>query len=222
MRSKLVGALSVFVFAAVALPARPAGAKVEFSIFKLRAGSLIADFEDASDDGCFVTQTHILFSEAVIFQSGTPPTIQPPTTQVTIDYANNCSGEFFELNGGTAQQAFQIAGDLGKATLIATVPVSDDSGTNNANVSVNVTWTANAPLQRVKSTTVTHDANSITIDRTNVQARTADVVGPVSAVLMIQAGPTFFDLSRFPEGGQLGKDNEGSRTITFVGNQHHH
>jgi len=216
MRAKLLGALSVFVFAGVALPARPASAKVEFQMFKLRAGSLIADFEFASDDACIVTQTHIQFSEAVIFQSGTPPTRQPPTTQVTLDYANACTGEFFELTGGTTQQSVQIAGDLGKAHLIATVPVSDDSGTNNANVSVDVTWTANAPLQRVKSTNITHDANSITVDRTNVQARTADVVGPVSTVLMIQAGPTFFDLSRFPEGGQLGKDNEGARTITFI------
>ncbi|HVU50784.1 MAG TPA: hypothetical protein VHL80_08865 [Polyangia bacterium] len=219
MRRGILGALGVLVFAGVSLPARPAGAKVEFSIFKLRAGSLSADFEDATDDACIVTQTHIQFSEAVIFLSGTPPTIQPPTTQVSIIYSNACTGEYFELDGGTAQQSFQIAGDLGKASLIATVPVSDDSGTNNANVSVNVTWTANAPLQRVKSTTVTHDARSVTVDRTDVEARTADVVGPVSAVLMIQAGPTFFDLSRFPEGGQLGKDNEGSRTITFLGNR---
>jgi hypothetical protein len=217
MRRQILGALGAFVFAGVSLPARPAGAKVEFSTFKLRAGSLAADFEDASDDGCFVTQTHIQFSEAVIFQSGAPPTVQPPTTQVTIDYSNACTGESFELTGGTTQQSFQIAGDLGKASLIATVPVSDDSGTNNANVSVDVTWTANAALQRVKSTNVTHDAGSVTVDRTNVQARTADVVGPVSAVLMIQAGPTAFDLSRFPEGGQLGKDNEGSRTVTFLG-----
>jgi len=216
MRRKLLGVLGVFVFAGLSLPARPAGAAVEFSMFKLRDRSLQADFEFASDDACVVTQTHILFSEAVIFQSGSPPTVQPPTTQVTIDYANACTGEVFELTGGTAQQSFQIAGDLGKASLIATVPVSDDSGTNNANVSVNVTWTANAPLQRVKSTTVTHDAGSLTVDRINVQARSADVVGPVAAVLMTQAGPIAFDLSRFPEGGQLGKDNEGTRTITFL------
>ena len=150
MRTKLIGALSVFVFAGVALPARPAGATVEFQMFKLRAGSLIADFEYASDDACIVTQTHIQFSEAVIYQSGMTPTRQPPTTQVTLDYANACTGEVFELTGGTTQQSVQIAGDLGKASLIATVPVSDGAG-NNSNVSLDVTWTANAPIQRVKS-----------------------------------------------------------------------
>jgi hypothetical protein len=216
MRKIVLCALGLFAFAGVSLPARPAGAKVDFSMFKLRDRSLIADFEYASDDACIVTQTHILFTEAVIYQSGSPPTVQPPTTQVTIDYSNACTGEVFELNGGTTQESFQIAGDLGKASLIATVPVSDDTGTNTANVSVNVTWTANAPLGRVKSTTVTHDAVSLTVDRIDVQARTADVVGPVTAVLMTQAGPMAFDLSRFPEGGQLGKDNEGSRTVTFL------
>jgi hypothetical protein len=221
MRKEIIGVVGVMAGAAVLLAARPVNATVEFSMFKLRDRSLQADFEDASDDGCFVTQTHIQFAEAVIFQSGSPPIIQPPTTQVTLDYANNCTGESFHLEGGTAQQSFQIAGDLSKASLIATVPIADpDTGGNNANVSVNVTWTANAPLQRVKSTNATHDATSVTVDRINVAARTADVVGPVSTVLMVQAGPTFFDLSRFPEGGQLGKDNEGSRTVTFVPPHH--
>jgi hypothetical protein len=214
-----LGLFSALALAGVVSFARPAHAGVQISVFSLRDKSLIADFEDASDDGCFVTQTHILFAEAVIFQSGTPPTIQSPSTQVTIDYANACTGEIFELTGGTSTQTFTIASDLSKATLVATVPVTDGIS-NNANVSVNVTWTANAPLQRVKSTNVSHDANTITVDRTNVAARTADVVGPVSAVIDVQAGPTAFDLSRFPEGGQLGTDNEGSRTVTILHAQH--
>ena len=219
MKKRIVGVVSLFVIGGVVLFARPASAKVDISIFSLRDRSLIADFEFASDDVCVVTQTHILFSEAVILQSGTPPTIQSPTTQVTLDYANACTGEFFELTGGTSTQTFQIASDLSKATLKATVPVTDGAS-NNASVSINVTWTANAPVQRVKSTNISHDANTITVDHIDVSARTADVVGPVSAVLNVQAGPTAFDLSRFPEGGQLGKDNEGSRTVTFIHGHH--
>jgi hypothetical protein len=202
--------------AGVLLPVRPAAATAQISSFGLRDRSLIADFEYASNDACIVTQTHIQFSEAVIFQSGTPPTIQPPTTQVTIDYSNACTGEFFELTGGTLQQTVQVAGDLSTATLVATVPVTDGVS-NNASVSVNVTWTANAPIQQVKSTTVSHDAKTLTINRVNVEARTANVVGPVSTVLNIEAGPTAFDLSLFPEDGQIGKDNEGSRTVTVLG-----
>ena len=52
------------------------------------------------------------------------------------------------------------------------------------------------------------------------EPRSADVVGPVSAVLNVQAGPTGFDLSRFPEGGQLGKDVDGQRTVTFLRGRH--
>jgi hypothetical protein len=220
MKKRIVSVVSLVVLGGVVLFARPASAKVDVSIFSLHDRSLIADFEDASDDGCFVTQTHILFSEAVIFQSGTPPTIQSPSTQVTIDYANSCTGEFFELTGGTSTQTFQIASDLSKATLKAIVPVTDGAS-NNASVSLNVTWTANAPVQQVKSTNISHDANTITVDHVNVSARTADVVGPVSATLTVlndmgQEVATLFDLSRFPEGGQLGKDNEGTRTVTFI------
>jgi hypothetical protein len=215
MRIRVAGVLSGVVAAGILFASVPASAKVTSTSFKLRDRSLQADFEDATDDGCIVTLTHILFTEAVIFQSGSPPTVQPPTTQVTLDYANACTGESFELVGGTTQQSVQIAGDLGKASLIATVPVSDGAG-NNSNVSLDVTWTANAPIQRVKSTNVSHDAQTLEVDHINVAARTADVSGSVAAVLMIQAGPTAFDLSRFPQGGQLGKDNEGSRTITFL------
>jgi hypothetical protein len=214
MRRQVIGVFSLVAFAAAALPARPASAKAEISIFKLRDRSLSADFEDASDDGCFVTQTHILFTEAVIFQSGTPPTVQPPTVQVTIDYANACTGEFSEFSGGASPQQVQIAGDLGRASLTATVPVSGDPG--SAVVTLNITWTANAPLGRVKSTTVSKDANTLTVDHIDVSARSADVAGTVAAVLPTVDGPMAFDLSRFPEGGQLGKDNDGSRTITFL------
>jgi hypothetical protein len=40
------------------------------------------------------------------------------------------------------------------------------------------------------------------------------VSGDVSAVIP-QLGPPALDLSRFPEGGSIGKNVEGTRTITF-------
>jgi hypothetical protein len=217
---KVSALLGLGLVAAAAAPARPAFAKVDVTVYRERNGALVADFEGASDDGCVVTQTHILFTEAVFFESGTAPTSQPPTTQVTLDYSNACTGEFFELAGGTTQQSFQMTGNLGKASLIATVPVSDETGTNNANVSINATWTANAPLQRAKSTTVTRDANTLTVDHLDAETRTADVAGPVATVLMLAAGPTAIDLSRFPEGGQLSKQNNGTRTVTVVKRKH--
>jgi hypothetical protein len=60
----------------------------------------------------------------------------------------------------------------------------------------------------------------ITFEHFDFETRSADVVGPVSALLNVQAGPTGFDLSRFPEGGQLGKDVDGQRTVTFLRGLH--
>jgi hypothetical protein len=214
MKKKIASIFGLFMIAGITLPARTASAKIEVSIFKLHDRSLLANFEDASDDGCFVTQTAIRFSESVT-QIGGPPIIGAPTTQVEVDYANACTGEFFTLTGGTAAQTFHIASDLGSATLVAVVPVTDGVS-NNANVTLNVKWTANAPVQTAKNTSLTRDANTITFEHFDFETRSADVVGPVSAVLNVQAGPTGFDLSRFPEGGQLGKDVDGQRTVTFI------
>jgi hypothetical protein len=219
MTKKIASILGLFMTAGITLPARTASAKIEVSIFKLHDRSLLANFEDASDDGCFVTQTSIQFSESVT-QIGGPPIIGAPTTLVTLDYANACTGESFELLGGTTVQTFHIASDLSSATLTTVVPVVDDSGANSASVTINVKWTANAPLQVAKNSSLTRNANTIIFERTEAEARSADVLGPVSTVLNLQAGPTGFDLSRFPEGGQLGKNVDGQRTVTFLRGHH--
>jgi hypothetical protein len=216
MNRKIGSVFTALALAFVMIPARPANAKITVSIFRLHDHSLIADFEDASDDGCFVTQTNVRFTESVT-QIGGPPIIGPPTTQIDLFYANACTLEFFELTGGTTTQTFHIANDLSSATLVATVPVTDVNGTgNNATVNVNVKWIANAPTQQVKNTTITRDANTITVDSINFQTRAALVQGPLTTVLNVQGGPTTFDLARFPEDGQLGKDAEGTRTVTFI------
>jgi len=214
MNRKIGSVFTALALAFVMIPARSANAKITISTFRLHDHSLIADFEDASDDGCFVTQTNVRFTESVT-QIGGPPIIGPPTTQIDLFYANACTGEFFELTGGTTTQTFHIANDLSSATLVATVPITDGIG-NNATVNVNVRWTANAPTQRVVNTTVTHDANTITVDHINFQTRAALVQGPLTTVLNVQGGPTTFDLARFPEDGQLGQDAEGTRTVTFL------
>jgi hypothetical protein len=212
MNRNLTRIFGLAVIAGVTLSARPAGAQV--AKFSLHDHFLIADFEDASDDGCFVTQTEIRFTESVSQSSGTT-IVGPPTTQVTIVYANGCTGEFFGASGGTTQQTFHIAPDLGSATLAASVPVIDDAGASST-VTVDVSWKANAPTQKAINTTVTRGANTITVDHVDFRSRAADVSGTVAAVLFVQAGPTVFDLARFPEGGQVGKDTEGTRTVTFI------
>jgi hypothetical protein len=179
--------------------------------FKLRDHSLIANFEAASDDGCFVAQTFVEFAEAVIQFDGVTTT-QPPTTQVEIDYANNCTGDVLSLSGGTATQTFSIGGDLSGATLSAVVPVTD--GTNSATVTLDLTWTANGDLQVAKGHFRSTDGNTTTMDKFDVKVRNADVAGSMTTSLPLAAGPSAIQLAQFSEGGTIGSDMEGDRTVT--------
>jgi hypothetical protein len=203
----------MFMIAGSTLTARSASAQTMVSIFNLSDHSLVGDFEDATNDNCIITQTHIQFSESVTQIAG-PPIIGPPTTLVSVVYANSCTGDFIEFDGGTTTQTFQIAQDLGSAALAATVPAFDQNG-NATSVSINISWAANAPVQSVQQkTVVTRTLSNMTVDRFKFQVRTADVSGTVSAVIP-QLGPPALDLSLFPEGGSIGQDAEGTRTITF-------
>jgi hypothetical protein len=214
MRLKITFLFSILMISGSAFIARTASAKATVSIFRLRDRSLIADFQDVTNDNCIITQTHIEFTESVTHIGG-PPIIGPPTTLVSVVYANSCTGELISFMGGTTQQIFRIAPDLSTAALEATAPISDGAG-NNANVSIDVQWVANAPAQQVKQKTVTRNANTLVVDRVNFQTRSANVSGSISTVLNVQNGPTALDLSRFPEDGQIGKNVEGKRTITFM------
>ena len=214
MKRKILSIAGALIVASVTLPARSASAKVTVSIFDLRDRSLNADFEDATPDGCIITQTNIMFSESVT-QTGGPPIIGPPTTLVSVVYANACTGEFISYMGGTTEQTFHFAPNLNSASLAATVPITDGAG-NNATVTMNVQWVANAPAQAVKKTTITRNANTIVIDRVNFQTRAANVSGSVSTVLDVESGPTALDLSQTPEDGQLGQNVEGTRSVTFT------
>jgi hypothetical protein len=211
MKSKIA---FLFVLFLAAIPARRADAKVETSTFRLRDKSLQANF--FTSDGCYGIATYIRYAQSVTQQDG-PPVVTPPLTSVEVTYTNGCTGETFYLTGGTNQQYVTIAGDLSRASLSAVVPVSD--GVVNANVTVNVTWTANAPLQQAKDAHLTWDpvARTLTWERFDFRTRSADVAGTVQTVLPVQAGPTLFNLGEFPQGGLLGKDMFGTRTVTFLG-----
>jgi hypothetical protein len=205
----------MFMIAGSTLAARSASAKTTVAIFNLSDHSLVADFEDATADNCIITQTHVQFSESVTQIAG-PPIVGPPTTLVTLVYANSCTGDFIEFDGGTTTQSFQIAHDLSSATLAGTATVFDQDDTSiSTSVSFNISWAANAPVQSVEQkTVVTRTSSTMTVDRFKDEFRTADVSGTVSAVIP-QLGPPALDLSQFPEGGSLGQNVSGSRTITF-------
>jgi hypothetical protein len=181
--------------------------------FNLRDHYLNADMANASDDGCFVAETNVRFTEAVTFFDG-DKFIQPATTQVQVDYANGCTGDVLSLSGGTTTQTFQLLGDLASATLSAVVPVTD--GVNSATVTLNLTWTANGPVQDVKDHFHSKDATTITNENFNVSLRTADVTGTAMTSLPTSTGPLPLNLALFPQDGTIGKDAFGSRTVTKI------
>jgi hypothetical protein len=212
MRRSFSFVSAFLVVAAITLSARPADARVEIAKFKIRDKSLEAVFDSA--DGCFVATTTLKFTSSITQTSG-PPVVTPPLTTVEVAYSNGCTGEFFILTGGTNNQVVNIAPDLSSATLSAVVPVTD--GLVNANVTVNARFTANGPLERAKDHTITREGNTITLHRIDFRARSADMTGSsLSTVLPLAAGPTFLDLSQSSVGGELGRDLEGTKTITFL------
>lgn len=203
----------LFVLFLAAIPARRADAKVETSTFKLKDKALEASF--FTSDGCYGVATYIKYIQSVVRQDGTS-TVNPPTTSIELSYTNGCTGESFFLTGGTTQQYVTIAGDLSRGSLSAVVPVSD--GVIDANVTVNIDLTANAPLQQSKDSSFTWDpvARTLTWQRFDFRTRSADATGNVSTVLPVQAGPTLFNLAEFPQSARLGKDVSGTRSVTFI------
>ena len=179
--------------------------------FKLTDHSLIANFEAASDDGCFVAQTFLDFSESVTHIDGAV-IVGEPTTLLQIDYANACTGDVLSLSGGTTVQTFSIAGDLSSATLSAVIPVTD--GTNSATVTLNVTWTANGDVQVAKGHFRSTDGNVTTMDKFDVKVRDSIVGGSIATSLPLSTGLTPIELAEFQEGGTIGSDMDGERTVT--------
>src|SRR5882672_9798725 len=92
---------AILMALAVTLPGHSASAGVAISKFQIRDKSLNAVFETA--DGCFVATTTLRFASSVTQTSG-PPVVAPPLTQIEVAYSNGCTGEFFDLTGGTNTQ----------------------------------------------------------------------------------------------------------------------
>jgi hypothetical protein len=177
--------------------------------FKLRDRSLIANLFYA--DECNIATTSVRFAESVTQTDGVR-VVSPPLTTVEVDYTNGCTGETFTLTGGTNVQNVHFAGDFSTATLVATVPVTD--GETSATVTLNLVWTANAPLQEAKDKTRTRDGNVITVEKFDFKSRSADISGTAPTTLTTDEGSLPIDLALSSQGGTIGKDVFGDRTVT--------
>jgi hypothetical protein len=181
----------------------------QVSKFKLSDHALIG--QTFTVDECHGVATFVRFAESVVQTDG-PPVTNPPLTSIEISYVNSCTGEVLTFSGGTNTQTVSIANDLGSASLSAVVPVSSDTGT--ANVLVNLTWTANGPLQEAKDHFKTEDGNTMTHEKFDFKVRNADVGGTLTATLPTADGPVTLNLGEINEGGTIGKDVVGTRQVT--------
>ncbi|MDB4983313.1 MAG: hypothetical protein JWM82_4065 [Myxococcales bacterium] len=179
--------------------------------FKLRDRSLIANLFYA--DECNIATTSVRFAESVTQTDGVRE-VSPPTTTVEVDYTNGCTGESFTLTGGTAVQTVHFAGDFSTATLSAVVPLNNEDGVTVSSVTLNLVWTANAPLQEAKDKTRTRDGNVITVEKFDFKSRSADISGTAPTTLPTNDGPLSIDLALSSQGGTIGKDVLGDRTVT--------
>jgi hypothetical protein len=202
-----IGALALAMFSMTST----ASASVTVSHQKIKDRSLIANLFYADD--CNIATTSVHFAESVervdgeVFQTG-------PLTLVEVDYVNGCTGESLTLMGNTTVQNVHFEGDLGSATLSTVVPVATEDGANTANVTLNLVWTANGPLQQVKDKTRTRNGDTIVIDKIDLKLRTADITGTATTSLPISTGSLPLNLALSTQGGTIGKDMIGERTIT--------
>ena len=205
------GIEGAFIFAASL--AVPDGAQAaETSHFRTSGHAMNAGFlvEDPVAD-CFFASTNVMFVESVI-QTGGKPTVQPPTVVVDMTYENDCTGDFFELNGSIVNPTVSIRGDLGTGTLAASVPVTD--GTVSATVNLNLSFTANADLQQAQF--AFHSASDCTIfnERVRSEERPADASGIMTAVLPLSTGDTLVDLAPSPSTSAfIGANSFGDVTV---------
>jgi hypothetical protein len=200
---------AVVFIASLALPGATQAA--ETSHFRISNHVMEADFVAFDETGCSSATTSVIYAESVIQTSG-KPTVQPPTVVVDLVYVNSCTGDAFELNGSLVNPSASIRGDLGTATLAASVPVSD--GTVSATVDLDLTFTATADAQRVQF--AFHSASACTIFNQHVRSteRAAQASGTMTTVVPLSTGSTPVDLAPSPsDSAFIGANSEGDITV---------
>ena len=125
MKSAAKYATGLFALTVVMIPGAGPARAATVSHFDLRGRAIIAFYEGTDTAGCVTATTSLRFLENVTQTSG-PPVVTPPTIFLDMSYQDACTGDTFFLMGA-AGATVHFTGDLGGATLQATVPVSDDS-----------------------------------------------------------------------------------------------
>ena len=179
--------------------------------FKTKANGLEAIF--AIGDFCQAAFTKVNYAAAVLKFNGEKE-IQQPLIFLEIDYINNCTGDHFILTGVSSDVEGKILGDLKGATLVANVPVADETGTLNTTFSVNLSFEGDGPLAAVSDKTKSKEGNVVMKSNFTFQSRPAEVTGTIVGALPPGSNQTV-QLTQGPSfSGSIGSSRTGDITIT--------
>ena len=110
-----------------------------------------ADAYFSDTDGCINTDT---FVQGLDFQYKKPSGEPQSYVFLTVSQYNSCTGEsilYVEAFGWVSESDFQVSPKQDTATLTATVTGYDWVSQSNVELSVDLTWTAEGPVTRMKT-----------------------------------------------------------------------
>jgi hypothetical protein len=118
-----------------------------------------------------------------------------PLVSVFYGTWNNCSSTYSSY-GATVPAAIQTTGELGSASLQATVPLHDWSNNPGPTLTVNLTWTGFGPLSTTVEDMTTRTGDSVFKSRFTGTNRMAQATGTISdgtTTVNINTTTTMFD-----------------------------
>lgn len=199
-----------------------AGTKVSQS-FKLKNvgfsatffGAETTDIVDGQSCGRAV-QMNVFYSEMNTRTDGVNDST-PPVTFVEIDYQNSCLGQAFFLSGAViAPQQTTVRGDSGAATLISSIPVSNDDGSVTTTVYLNLQWTATGPAVSFREKINSNEGGVKFKLDSKSEGRPADVTGTATAVMPVSGNVSLILAPSV--GGSINRNNLGLVTVTHTKN----
>jgi hypothetical protein len=180
--------------------------------FKINSQGMNAAF--FGSDNCAAASVQIFYSAVMTRVNGLKDS-PFPTTFIEIDYQNICTGDAFLLSGTTDNQQATIRGDIGAATLSATIPVSNDAGTVSTTVTVNLSWKATGGIIEFRDKFRSNGGGVKFKQITDSESRPAEATGTVGAMLPLSTGNTFTNLVFGPSvDAIIAKNLFGQVTVT--------
>jgi len=219
---RLKSFLAFVALASLGLPAL-ASAKVTIDVFKTRDKQMGANF--SSDTTCNnipgVTSTDIQWAE--LTQKINGETQNFSNVVLAIRYQNGCSGDDLIMTGVVTDVNgsgihVSVKPDLSSGHLDGVVHVATEPGApvpNQANLAVNLNWTATGPATKTVNKSRTRDGGVVMINNFTATSRPAQAHGSVSGILTLANGKKkFVNLLSDPSfQASMSKSASGSVTI---------